>query len=147
MPDRDIMISKASSVQRCLKRIKDVTSLDPESLENQDKQDIFVLNLQRAIQACIDLAAHIVASEALGIPETVRENFSLLQSKGIISSDMTVKIQKMTGFRNIAVHDYQTMDLMILKSVLTKDLRDLENFYVAVLEFYGFGNEKQVQHN
>jgi len=147
MPDRDIMISKASSVQRCLKRIKDVTSLDPESLENQDKQDIFVLNLQRAIQACIDLAAHIVASEALGIPETVRENFSLLQSKGIISSDMTVKMQKMTGFRNIAVHDYQTMDLMILKSVLTKDLRDLENFYVAVLEFYGFGNEKQVQHN
>jgi len=147
MPDRDIMISKASYVQRCLKRIKDVTSLDPESLENQDKQDIFVLNLQRAIQACIDLAAHIVASEALGIPETVRENFSLLQSKGIISSDMTVKMQKMTGFRNIAVHDYQTMDLMILKSVLTKDLRDLENFYVAVLEFYGFGNEKQVQHN
>jgi len=147
MPDRDIMISKASSVQRCLKRIKDVTSLDPENLENQDKQDIFVLNLQRAIQACIDLAAHIVASEALGIPETVRENFSLLQNKGIISRDMTVKMQKMTGFRNIAVHDYQTMDPKILKSVLTKDLRDLEDFYVAVLEFYGFGNEKQVQHN
>ena len=147
MPDRDIMISKASSVQRCLKRIKDVTSLDPESLENQDKQDIFVLNLQRAIQAGIDLAAHIVASEALGIPQTVRENFSLLQNKGIISRDMTVKMQKMTGFRNIAVHDYQTMDPKILKSVLTKDLKDLEDFYVAVLEFYGFGNEKQVQHN
>ena len=147
MPDRDIMISKVSSVQRCLKRIKDVTSLNPTSLENQDKQDIFVLNLQRGIQACIDLAAHIVASEALGIPQTVRENFSLLQNKGIISRDMTVKMQKMTGFRNIAVHDYQTMDPKILKSVLTKDLKDLEDFYVAVLEFYGFGNEKQVQHN
>ena len=147
MPDKDIMISKASSVQRCLKRIKDVTSLNPTSLENQDKQDIFVLNLQRGIQACIDLAAHIVASEALGIPQTVRENFSLLQNKGIISGDMTVKMEKMTGFRNIAVHDYQTMDPKILKSVLTKDLKDLEDFYVAVLEFYGFGNEKQVQHN
>ena len=142
MPDKDIMISKASSVQRCLKRIKDVTSLNPASLDNQDKQDIFVLNLQRAIQACIDLAAHIVASEALGIPETVRENFSLLQRKGIISGDMTIRMEKMTGFRNIAVHDYQTMDLKILKSVLTKDLRDLEDFYVAVLEFYGFENEK-----
>jgi len=60
MPDRDIMISKTGSIQRCLNRIKDVTSLEPASLEDQDKQDIFILNLQRAIQACIDLAAHVV---------------------------------------------------------------------------------------
>jgi len=38
MPDRDIMISNTGSIQRCLNRIKDVTCLEPASLEDQDKQ-------------------------------------------------------------------------------------------------------------
>ncbi|GEM_PF-6906009 len=58
MPDRDIVLAKVATIQKCLDRILDVTRLDPECLEDIDKQDIFVLNLQRAIQACIDLAAH-----------------------------------------------------------------------------------------
>jgi len=139
MPDRDIMISKTGSIQRCLNRIKDVTCLEPASLEDQDKQDIFILNLQRAIQACIDLAAHVVASEGLGVPDTVKENFSLLNKKGIITADLASRMGKMTGFRNIAIHDYQDLDLEILKSILTKNLRDLEEFYVEVLGYYGFG--------
>lgn len=139
MPDRDIMISKTGSIQRCLNRIKDVTSLEPASLEDQDKQDIFILNLQRAIQACIDLAAHVVASEGLGVPDTVKENFSLLNKKGIITADLASRMGKMTGFRNIAIHDYQDLDLEILKSILAKNLRDLEEFYVEVLGYYGFG--------
>lgn len=139
MPDRDIMISKTGSIQRCLNRIKDVTCLEPASLEDQDKQDIFILNLQRAIQACIDLAAHVVASEGLGVPDTVKENFSLLNKKGIITADLASRMGKMTGFRNIAIHDYQDLDLEILKSILAKDLRDLEEFYVEVLGYYGYG--------
>ncbi|WP_337250322.1 HepT-like ribonuclease domain-containing protein [Acetomicrobium sp.] len=58
MPDKDIVLAKVATIQRCFDRIRDVTGLDPKSLEDIDKQDIFVLNLQRAIQACIDLAAH-----------------------------------------------------------------------------------------
>lgn len=56
MPDKDVVIAKIASIQKCLKRIEEVTSLDPASLNNIDKQDIFILNLQRAVQACIDLA-------------------------------------------------------------------------------------------
>ncbi len=78
MPDKDIVLAKVATIQRCLDRIRDVTGLDPESLEDIDKQDIFVLNLQRAIQACIDLAAHAVASEHLGLPESIRDNFVYL---------------------------------------------------------------------
>jgi len=58
LPDRDVVLAKVATIQKCLGRILDVTRLDPECLEDIDKQDIFVLNLQRAIQACIDLAAY-----------------------------------------------------------------------------------------
>lgn len=138
MPDKDVVLAKVASVQKCLNRIRDVTSLDPEKLDDIDKQDIFILNLQRAVQACIDLAAHIVASETLGMPETVRENFSLLNKKNIIDSSLATKMEKMTGFRNIAIHDYQALDLDILKSILANNLKDMEEFYTAILLSYGF---------
>lgn len=66
---RDIVYAKIGIIKRCLKRIAQTTELDPAALDDFDKQDIFVLNLQRAAQAAIDLAAHITASEGLGVPQ------------------------------------------------------------------------------
>ena len=67
MPDRDVVLAKVATVQKCLRRIRETTGLEPQSLDDIDKEDIFVLNLQRAVQAVIDLATHIVASEGLGL--------------------------------------------------------------------------------
>lgn len=55
MLDRDVVLAKVATIQRCLLRINQVTGLDPERLDNQDVEDIFVLNLQRAVQTAIDL--------------------------------------------------------------------------------------------
>lgn len=137
MVDRDVVIGKISSIQRCLKRIKDITGLDPDSLDNLDTQEIVILNLQRAIQSSIDLAAHIVADESLGVPAELRENFNLLSAKGILSDELTLRLRKMVGFRNIAVHEYDTIDNDILKSILQNNLKDIEEFYVVISEYFG----------
>jgi len=138
MPDKDVVLAKVATIQKCLERIRDVTSLDPASLDDINRQDIFVLNLQRAIQASIDLASHIVASEGLGLPETVRDNFTLLRDKNVIDPETALKMEKMTGFRNIAIHNYQALNLDILKSILTSNLKDLEDFYAAVLTSFRY---------
>jgi uncharacterized protein YutE (UPF0331/DUF86 family) len=133
MPDMDVILAKIGNIQRCLNRIKETTGLDPESLEDIDKQDIFVLNLQRAIEATIDMATHIIASEGLGLPATIRENFLILKEAGIIDDELMKKMQAMVGFRNIAVHDYTTIDPEILKSILAENLQDVEDFYTVIL--------------
>ena len=99
MPDMDIIFAKTGNIQRCLKRIKEATNLDPKSLDNIDKQDIFVLNLQRAIEAAIDIAAHIAASEGLGLASVIKDNFKFLNEAGIIDEDLLKKMQSMVGFR------------------------------------------------
>lgn len=43
----------------------------------------------------------------------------------------------MTGFRNIAVHDYERLDRDILKSILRERLDDLAAFATAVKAFAG----------
>ena len=138
MPDKDIIIAKVAIIQRCLKRIQETTQLDPESLDDIDKQDIFVLNLQRAVQAVIDLATHVVASEGLGLPDTIKGNFHLLWESEIMDKDLAVKMENMVGFRNIAVHDYRFLNGDILKSILGKNIKDLEEFYTKILKYFGW---------
>jgi len=133
MPDRDVVLAKVAAIQRCLKRIKETTKLDPNRLDNIDEQDIFVLNLQRAVQAAVDLAIHIVASEGLGLPDTIKDNFKFLKKAGIINEELAQRMESMVGFRNIAIHDYQAIDGNILKSILSNNLKDLEDFYTTVL--------------
>ena len=142
MPDRDVVLAKIAAIQKCLRRIKDVTGLDPDRLDELDLQDIFVLNLQRAIQSAIDLATHVIASEGLGISDTVRGNFVLLKNAKIITQSLSRKMQSMVGFRNIAIHDYQTLDVDILKSILSKHLKDLEQFYTTLLTHFNIAKKK-----
>lgn len=139
MVDKDVVFEKIKQIQNCLRRIQDVTHGKVESLNFIDAQDIFVLNLQRAVQVSIDLAAHVIADEGLGLPSELKENFLILEKSGIITPDLSKKLQKMVGFRNIAVHDYKSIDVDVLKIVLTDRLCDLEDFYSAVLKHFKLG--------
>lgn len=136
MIDADVVYAKVGNIQRCLNRIRQVTGLDPARLEDIDVQDIFVLNLQRAIQSAIDLAAHSVADGGLGLPTVIKENFSLLKDAKILEASLADRMARMVGFRNIAVHDYQNLDIAVLKSILKDHLIDLEEFYRVILAYY-----------
>lgn len=136
MIDPDILYAKVNNIHNCLRRIRDVTHLDPQRLEDLDIQDIFVLNLQRAVQSAIDLSAHVVAAEGLGLPTSLKENFLLLERAGILHEPLTSRMVSMVGFRNIAVHDYQNLDTAVLKAILSHHLKDLEDFTQSLLNFY-----------
>lgn len=134
MVDRDVVVAKVAAIQRCLTRIQTVTEGNPARLDSQDIEDIFVLNLQRAVQTAIDLGAHVLASEQLEMPVTLREIFVVLHHHHWISADVSQQMQKMCGFRNIAVHDYQAVSKPILKIILVDHLQDIEQFYTAIID-------------
>lgn len=85
-----------------------------------------ILNIQRACEASIDLAMHVVSERKLGIPKTSREAFDLLYKADIIERNLAQSLMNMVGFRNIAVHDYQTLNLDILQVILDKHLSDFK---------------------
>jgi len=136
LADRDILIEKITHIKHCLKRIKDTTGLDPDSLDDYDRQDIFILNLQRAVQAAIDIAVHIVQDAGWGVAKSLKENFSVLDENNVIDKELSGKLKKMVGLRNLAVHDYSELNIDILKNILTHSLKDLETFYTIISEKY-----------
>lgn len=128
----DVKLNKAASIRRCLVRIGEEYQGNPANLANQTRQDAIVLNLQRACECAIDLAMHEVSARKLGVPQTSREGFTLLEQAGILSADAARHMKAMVGFRNIAVHDYQTIQEPILEAILSERLGDFEAFLAAL---------------
>jgi len=133
----DVVLNKIQTIERCLKRIREEYVGFEESFEeNHTKQDSVILNLERASQATIDIATHIVKVKGLGLPNSSRELFDLLLENNIISKDICKQMQGMVGFRNIAVHDYQNLNIEIVVAIVEKHLGDFENFVKEVFEGY-----------
>ena len=119
----DIILNKAAIIERCLQRIKEeYVGHEHELNVNFTKQDSIILNIQRACEAAIDMAAHVIRIKALGIPQTSRDVFILLENAKIIPSNVSNKLQLMVGFRNIAVHNYTKLNLTIVKSIIENEL-------------------------
>jgi uncharacterized protein YutE (UPF0331/DUF86 family) len=59
--------------------------------------------------------------------------FTRLQKAGLINATLCERLQKMTGFRNIAVHNYQKLDLAIVQHLIEHRLGDLQVFSSAML--------------
>lgn len=131
----DIIVNKIQVIERCLKRIDEEYEQNPKNLLNYTKQDSIILNLQRAIEAAIDIAMHLCAVFKFGVPQSSREAFDLLEEKKVVSKELAKRLKAMVGFRNIAVHDYQAINLEILKNIIEKDLSDFLEFKDAVLNF------------
>lgn len=85
----DIILNKISTIERCVKRIEEVYKNKPENLSNITKQDI-ILNIQRACRASIDLAMHLVSKHKLGLPQTSRDAFQILQAKGMLEEHLAI---------------------------------------------------------
>lgn len=130
----DVILNKIATIERCIKRIHEEYDDNPENLKNYTKQDSIILNIQRACEACIDLAMHIVAEKSYGIPQNSRDAFDLLQTNRFINSDLCAKLKAMVGFRNIAVHDYQNINLKIVKKIIELHLNDMTEFAKLVLK-------------
>lgn len=126
--DRDIIFNKAQVIERCIKRINEEYENNPNNLQNFTKQDSIILNIQRACEASIDLAMHIVSEMNLGIPQSSREVFDLLNKGNIIDEVLAKRLKAMVGFRNVAVHDYQALNLAIVQKIIEEHLEDLKAF-------------------
>jgi uncharacterized protein YutE (UPF0331/DUF86 family) len=135
MVDRDLVLAKVETLERSLGRIDSARTRT--GLDALDRQDIIVLNLQRAVQAMLDLAAHVVAREGLGVPDELAASFELLKRAGILDADLAERMRRMTGFRNVAVHEYRTLDPAVVESIVRERLGDLRAFAKLVLERFG----------
>lgn len=131
----DIVINKIQSIQRCIKRAREEYYKTEDFANDISCQDAAILNIMRACEQAIDLANHLLKQYKLGIPNSSSDSFALLASQSIINNAQLEKLRRMIGFRNIAVHQYQALQLEIIQSVITTGLDDLLVFTDNIIAF------------
>ena len=63
--------------------------------------------------------------------------FSVLEGHGILEPPLAERLRRMVGFRNIAIHDYQTLDAGIVEAIVTRRLPDFRLFAARVVDRFG----------
>jgi uncharacterized protein YutE (UPF0331/DUF86 family) len=129
--DSGIVAKKLAYIETCVRELR--TLARPEAIQEDIREQRFVAyTLQTAIQAALDVAAHIVADERLGEPRTNRALFEILVRHGWIPESLSVPLRQMAGFRNIVVHGYEVVDMAIVEGILRNHLDDLLAFVDAI---------------
>ena len=57
------------------------------------------------------------AREHAGIPQNSADAFILLGKAGLIPAELVKEMINMTGFRNVAVHEYRELDMGVLRAI------------------------------
>lgn len=135
MVDKTVVKSLLDNIKTNISIIanKDVTL--EQILEDEDIQAIVDRRMQLAIEACIDIATHLIAGLDLPREERASDAFLVLGKKDIISKELAKKLAQATGFRNILVHEYIKIDYELAYSDLNEKLQDLKQFGKEILDF------------
>lgn len=130
----DVLLNKAATIERCVARAREEYAHNPATFATDyTRQDAAILNIQRACEAALDMGQHLIRREKLGIPQSARDVFALLAQDGWISASLAESLKHMVGFRNIAVHDYQAMQIPITVSIIESHLDEFLQFSKTVL--------------
>jgi uncharacterized protein YutE (UPF0331/DUF86 family) len=136
--DSDLILAKAGSVKKHLNRILEKRKVDLDRFLNDiDRQESILFNVQMAVQNCIDIAAHIISEEGFGVPGSTTEMFFLLENHGYLDQNLTAAMVKAVGFRNLIVHEYGKIELERVYKIAQDDINDLNEYLKAIIKKLG----------
>jgi uncharacterized protein YutE (UPF0331/DUF86 family) len=136
--DKDLILAKAGSVKSHLNRVIEKRNVDLDSfIKDIDRQESILFNIQTAVQNCIDIAAHIISEESFGVPGSTTEMLYILEKNGYLDNDLTQKMVKAVGFRNLIVHEYGKIELEQVYEIAQNDINDLNEYLKAIIKKLG----------
>ena len=134
--DQTLILNKLDSLQRCIGRIEEKTPQNKSILiEDIDLQDIIAVNLVRAVQIAVDIGAHINAQTKEPTPSSMGQVFSQLEKHQIIQQTIASSMRSAVGFRNISVHNYDSIDWEIVWTIITQHTDDFKQFAQAISKY------------
>ena len=133
--NKELLSKKLSFLNEQISKIENMDFEEQDLLEDQDIQDLLTFRMQQAVETCIDISTHIIASLNLSRQETAKDAFLLLGKENIIEKGIAGKMGKAADFRNRVVHGYNNFDYLILFKDYKEDLEDLKIFASQILSF------------
>ena len=134
MVDQELVLRKAADLDQYLGQLSEYRDITVEQYRSDWKtQRIIERTLQMAIEVCLDVATHVIADRKLRVPATYAEAFEILSEAGLLDPGLRDVMVRVSGFRNLIVHEYARLDPAMIVRILREHLADLARFKTAVL--------------
>lgn len=124
----DIYARKFDIIDESLKKLSEIKRETPTfnkyriSWKDRDSAE---RNIQKIVEAIINLGKILIAEKKLKEPSSNREVFQILEENKIFPSEFIPLIDKMIGMRNNIVHSYNRIDDSIVYGFLKRNLPDI----------------------
>ena len=136
MVDRAVIRTKLSFAEARLNGLRFQRSVSLERFQKDGILQAAILHhFQVAVQACCDIASHIVADEGWGIPGTSKDLFDFLKVRRVITVSLAEEMKDLVGLRNLIVHAYDKLDARKIHSSLSGRRRAIARFLKAVVSY------------
>ena len=70
------------------------------------------------VQLSVDIGSHLLLDFEIRSPESMAGVFIALGETGVLEKSLAERLSRAAGFRNIAVHEYQSIDWNIVYSIV-----------------------------
>lgn len=129
MPLRsEILRRKLLQIDEATGRLRSWMPIEVRDLENDWKLRWAVeRGLQVASEALFDAGAHILAGKFQETVDEYRDIPARLAARGVLRPETASRLSSLSGFRNVLVHEYATIDLKKLHTGLGR-LDDFDAF-------------------
>jgi len=136
MVDRPKLDQMLSNLRQYVAALRQIAATPEEQfLSSPDKIGSAKYHLIIAIECCIDIANHVIASENYRFPRNNADSLTVLVEQGILAADRRESLRAMVGFRNRLVHLYWEVEDARVHGFLQNSLSDLEDFGRAIATY------------
>lgn len=134
MVDKTLVLRKVAELERYLEQVREFAEITLAAYKSDWKtQRVVERTLQMMIEACVDIANHMISDRGMRTPASYADAFKVLAENSVIDSELLVTMERMAKFRNVVVHQYEEVDAEIVIGILRKRLPDLERYIAAIL--------------
>lgn len=129
MVTKDLVTAKLSELIDRIDRARAHCPPDVKLLgSDRDALDLVSFNLMLAVQACADVASHLIADAGWPAARSLAEAFERLVEHEVTSSATGEQLERAVGLRNVVAHGYARVSVAMIHEAATEGVRDLEAF-------------------
>ena len=134
--DKELIQLRIDVIERNLQEINSIKEEGYEKFSESFRDELAAKHaLLESIEACVDIANHIIAVKGFRRPTDYKDVFKILQENKIISKELYVKLEEMAKFRNLLVHRYAEIETQKIFKIIKDDVRDVKEFVNMILKY------------
>jgi uncharacterized protein YutE (UPF0331/DUF86 family) len=127
--DRDVLSSRLSALESYLAELRAFPALGRDRyVAEPGLHHLAERLLHLACECVLDIAQHVIADRGYRQPSNYRDTIEVLHQEGFLESDLSMRLQRWMGLRNVLVHFYIDIDHGRTFDAIVHDLGDLDQF-------------------